>query len=366
MLPFLDLKKVNALHHGEIKRAINEVVESGWYVRGEMLNRFEDEYAAFIGTQFCVGVGNGFDAIDIILRGYVELGVMTRGDEVIVPANTFIASVSAIVNAGLKSVFVDADPFTLLIDETRVEQLITPRTKALMVVHLYGKCAYSERLHTICQNHHLKLIEDNAQAHGCRFGNKRTGSLGDAAAHSFYPGKNLGAMGDGGAVTTDDPVLAEAVRAIANYGFQKKYYAQYEGRNSRLDDLQAAVLSVKLKYLDEENGRRKAVAAVYDNAISHPMIRIPKNREGQDHVYHLYPVLVEQRNALQDYLLKHGIQTLIHYPVPPHKQKCFPQFHQISLPNTEKIAIHELTLPISPVMTEEEADFVAQTVNHFF
>ena len=364
-IPFLDLHKVNALHDEEIKSAVSGVIDSGWYVRGEALSRFEQEYAAFIGTQFCIGVGNGFDAIDIILKAYVALGVMTRGDEVIVPANTFIASVSAITHAGLKPVFVDADPYTLLLDEDKIEQLITPRTKALMIVHLYGKCAYSDRIRTICMNHHLKLIEDNAQAHGCRFGQQRTGSLGDAAAHSFYPGKNLGALGDGGAVTTDDPLLAEAVSAIANYGFSKKYYARYEGRNSRLDDIQAAVLSVKLKYLDEENDRRKAVAAIYDSCISHPMVRLPKNRAGQDHVYHVYPILAEQRKELQLYLQKQGIQTLIHYPVPPHRQQCFPQFHLISLPNTEKIALHELSLPVSPVISEDEARFVAETVNRF-
>ncbi len=364
-IPFLDLRKINGLHADEISEAVARVIDSGWYVRGEALSRFEQDYAAFIGTQFCIGVGNGFDAIDIILRAYMALGVMTRGDEVLVPANTFIASVSAITHAGLKPVFVDADPETLLLDETKIEQLITPRTKALMIVHLYGKCAYSEKIRTVCMNHHLKLIEDNAQAQGCRFGEERTGALGDVAAHSFYPGKNLGAMGDGGAVTTDDPLLAEAVSAIANYGFHKKYYARYEGRNSRLDDIQAAILSVKLQYLDEENERRKAIANVYDNNIAHPMIRLPKNREMQDHVYHLYPILVEQRNSLQDYLQKQGIQTLIHYPVPPHRQQCFPQFHQISLPNTEKIALHELSLPISPVITDEEAYFVAETVNRF-
>lgn len=364
-IPFLDLQKVNALHDEEIKSAVSGVIDSGWYVRGEALSRFEQEYAAFIGTQFCIGVGNGFDAIDIILKAYVALGVMTRGDEVIVPANTFIASVSAITHAGLKPVFVDADPYTLLLDEDKIEQLITPRTKALMIVHLYGKCAYSDRIRTICMNHHLKLIEDNAQAHGCRFGQQRTGSLSDAAAHSFYPGKNLGALGDGGAVTTDDPLLAQAVRDIANYGFSKKYYAKYEGRNSRLDDIQAAVLSVKLKFLDEENGHRKKIAAIYDQAIEHPLVRVPKTKDGRDHVFHLYPILAEQRQALQEYLLRQGVQTLIHYPVPPHRQRCFPQFHQISLPNTEKIALHELSLPISPVISEEQACFVAETVNRF-
>lgn len=366
MIPFLDLKKINALHADEIKEAVANVIDSGWYVRGKALDQFERDYAAFIGTQHCVGVGNGLDAIDIILRAYIQLGVMNLGDEVIVPANTFIASVSAIIHAGLNPVFVDADAETLLLDQTKLEPLLSFKTKALMIVHLYGKCAYSEQIRNFCTKYHLKLIEDNAQAHGCRFEGRRTGSLGDAAAHSFYPGKNLGALGDGGAVTTDDTQLAETVRAIANYGFHKKYYADVEGRNSRLDDLQAAVLSVKLKYLVQENERRKAIAAVYDQHISHPMIRLPKNRVGQDHVYHLYPILTEQREHLQTYLEKQGIQTLIHYPVPPHKQKCFPQFRHVSLPNTEKIAIHELSLPISPVMTDDDALFVAQTINQFF
>lgn len=366
MIPFLDLKTINALHADEIKEAVANVIDSGWYVRGKALEQFEQDYAAFIGTNHCVGVGNGFDAIDIILRAYIQLGVMNPGDEVIVPSNTFVASVSAIVHAGLNPVFVDADAETLLLDENKLESLLSFKTKALMIVHLYGKCAYSERIRNFCTKYHLKLIEDNAQAHGCRFDGRRTGALGDAAAHSFYPAKNLGAMGDGGAVTTDDTQLAETVRAIANYGFHKKYYADVEGRNSRLDDLQAAVLSVKLKYLDQENERRKSVAAIYDQHISHPMIRLLKNRVGQDHVYHLYPILTEQREHLQTYLEKQGIQTLIHYPVPPHKQKCFPQFRHLSLPNTEKIAIHELSLPISPVMTDEEALFVAQTINQFY
>ena len=240
MIPFLDLKKINELHADKIKEAVANVIDSGWYVRGKALEQFEHDYAAFIGTNHCVGVGNGFDAIDIILRAYIRLGVMNSGDEVIVPANTFIASVSAIAHAGLNPVFVDADAETLLLDATKLESLLSFKTKALMIVHLYGKCAYSEQIRTFCTKYHLKLIEDNAQAHGCRFEGRRTGSLGDAAAHSFYPGKNLGALGDGGAVTTDDTQLAETVRAIANYGFHKKYYADVEGRNSRLDDLQAA------------------------------------------------------------------------------------------------------------------------------
>lgn len=364
-IPFLDLRQVNGLHADELKEAVCRVADSGWYVRGEAVERFELEYADFIGTRFAIGVGNGFDALTLIFRAYISLGVMTRGDEVLVPANTFIASVSAILHAGLRPVFVDAAPDTLLIDETQVERLITPRTKALMTVHLYGQCAWSARLRDICLRHRLKLVEDNAQAHGCLCGDRRTGSLGDAAAHSFYPGKNLGAMGDGGAVTTDDPRLADAVRAIANYGFSKKYYADYDGCNSRLDDIQAAVLSVKLGHLDQENSRRKAVAATYREAIRNPLVSLPRLPEGSDHVYHLFPVLCQQRDALQRHLADHGIQTLIHYPVPPHRQQCFPQFHFLSLPVAERIADTELSLPISPVITDQQVLYVAEAINQF-
>ena len=362
---FLDLKKINSLHHDEIMDKVSEVVASGWYIQGQPLHDFEVAYSQFIGTSYTIGVGNGLDAIDIIFRSYIELGKMNAGDEVIIPANTFIASVLAVISAGLKPVFVDTDPSTLLMDESRIEEMISEKTKALMIVHLYGKCAYSDKIKNICENHGLLLVEDNAQAHGCRYGNKRTGSLGNAAAHSFYPSKNLGAMGDAGAITTDDIALASVARKISNYGFQRKYHAPVVGRNSRMDNIQAAILNVKLKYLDEENRKRKEVARKYDEGIKNPFIILPENLFDNDNVYHLYPILTKFRNQLQDYLKDMGIETIIHYPVPPHKQTCFPQYNHISLPMTERMADMELSIPISQVMTDKEVQTVIDALNSF-
>lgn len=370
MVSFLDLQKINARHAGEIKQAISGVVDSGWYVRGQALEAFERHYADFIGTRYAIGTGNGLDALSIILKAYIAMGQMNPGDEVLVAANTFIASVLAIRESGLKPVYVDADPQTLMIDGRKLEEAITPRTRAVMIVHLYGQCAYTEQIHDVCRQHNLMLIEDNAQAHGCRYGNRRTGALGDAAGHSFYPGKNLGALGDGGMITTDDEQLAQTARAIANYGFSQKYYADYVGGNSRLDDLQAAVLNVKLRYLDADNQRRKEIARRYFGEIQNPLVEMPLKDCKADCVFHLFPVLCEERDRLQQHLADNGIQTLIHYPVPPHQQKCFEHDDmqndmRLSLPVAELIASHELSLPVSPVMTDEEVAEVVSAVNSF-
>ncbi len=364
MIEYLSLRKITALHADEIHEAIARVVDGGWYVRGEAVAQFENDYARYIGTRHCIGVANGLDALTLILRAYMEMGVMKRGDEVIVPANTYIATILAITENGMKAVLVEPDIRTLEIDDTLIEQAITPRTKAVMIVHLYGRCAYTGRIGEICRRHNLKLIEDNAQAHGCRFvDGRRTGSLGDAAGHSFYPGKNLGAFGDGGAVTTDDEELAATVRTLANYGSSRKYVFDYIGRNSRLDEIQAAVLGVKLKYLDEDNDRRRVIARRYLEGIRHPEILLPEIRDWDGNVFHIFPVLSPRRDALQQYLKDYGVQTLIHYPIPPHKQQCYAEWNTLSFPVTERIHREELSLPMSPAMTSEETETVIRLLN---
>lgn len=365
MIHFLDLKAVNERHAVELTAAIGDVLHSGWYLQGEATRQFEADYAHYIGTRHCIGVANGLDALTLIYRAYIELGVMQPGDEVIVPANTYIASILAITENGLKPVLVEPDIRTLELDDTLIEQAITPRTKSILIVHLYGRCAYTESIAAICQTHGLKLVEDNAQAHGCMAGNRRTGSLGDAAGHSFYPGKNLGALGDGGAVTTDDDTLAETVRALGNYGSQQKYVFRYKGRNSRLDELQAAMLSVKLRHLDEDNARRQQIARYYYEHISHPLITLPCHLPDAQNVYHLFPILCEERDALQAHLASQGIQTLIHYPIPPHQQLAYQEWSSLSLPVTDRIHQSELSIPISPVLSDGDAKRVVEALNAF-
>ena len=290
-VPFLSLHDVTAMHADEIHEAVLRVVDSGWYLQGKENEAFEQHYADYIGTKYCIGCANGLDALIWIFRAYIELGVMQPGDEVIVPANTFIATILAITENGLIPVLIEPKRDTLEIDDTKIEAAITPRTKAICIVHLYGRCAYTEKVGELCTKYNLKLIEDNAQAHGCRFKGKRTGSLGSAAGHSFYPGKNLGALGDAGAITTNDEELAKAIRALANYGSQKKYVFKYTGRNSRLDEIQAAILGVKLKYLDEDIKKRQEVAAYYYDHISSPLIELPTRLPDENNVYHLFPIL---------------------------------------------------------------------------
>ena len=364
-IKFLDLQAINNQYADELKAAAEQVISSGWYLQGVATSRFEQEYANYIGTRYCIDVANGLDALTLIYRAYIELGIMQPGDEVIVPANTFIASILAITENRLKPILVEPRWETLELDDTLIEQSITPRTKSILLVHLYGRCAYSERIATICSKHNLLLIEDNAQAHGCCHSTKKTGSLGHAAGHSFYPGKNLGALGDGGAVTTNDKKLADCIRALANYGSSQKYVSIYKGRNSRLDEIQAAFLSVKLNHLDDDNRRRQQIANYYYDHISHPLVILPQRLPDAQNVYHLFPVLCTQRDQLQQYLSNHGIQTLIHYPIPPHQQQCYQELSHLSMPVTERIHQQELSIPISPVLTDEEARMVVETINNF-
>ena len=361
MIAYLPLHQINDLYDAELREAVSRVLDSGWYLKGEATQRFEEAYAEYIGTRHCVGCGNGLDALTLILRGYIELGVMQPGDEVIVPANTYIASILAITECGLKPVLVEPSMDTLQIDDSKIEQAITERTRAIMIVHLYGRCAYTSRIGDICQKHHLKLIEDNAQAHGCTFEGRKTGSLGDAAGHSFYPGKNLGALGDAGAVTTNDDELAAVVRALGNYGSHQKYVHDYKGRNSRIDELQAAMLLAKLPHLDAANLRRKEIASLYINKVENPQIRIPQS--DRDCVWHIFPIFSEHRDQLQQYLAKNGVETQIHYPIPPHKQRCYKEWSHLSLPITEQIHAQELSIPCHQAMTPADATVIVNLLN---
>lgn len=371
-IPFLSLKDVTALHGEEINAAVANVVNGGWYLQGKENEKFEKDYAAFVGTKYTIGCANGLDALIWIFRAYIELGIMHPGDEVIVPANTYIATILAITENGLIPVLCEPKANTLLIDDEEIEKLITPRTRAIALVHLYGRNAYTDRIGDICRRHNLKLVEDCAQSHGCKHTNgKTTGSIGDAAGHSFYPGKNLGALGDGGAVTTDDKDLAEAIRALANYGSQRKYVFKYAGRNSRLDEIQAAVLDVKLKYLKEDNAHRQMIAHFYYDNINSPYISLPDLLNDEQNVYHLFPVIVShgKRDGLHDYLAENGVGTVCHYPIAPHKQECYSKESwntpQLSLPITERLADEELSLPIGPSITLAEAEEVVRLVNSF-
>ena len=366
MIPFLSLKDVTALYEAEINEAVARVVHSGWYLQGPENEAFEKNYSQFIGTKYTIGCANGLDALIWIFRAYIEMGVMKPGDEVIVPANTYIATILAITENGLVPVLVEPDINTLQIDDSLIEEAITPRTRAITIVHLYGRLAWTEKIAHLCKKHNLKLIEDNAQAHGCQTPDGRvTGSLGDAAGHSFYPGKNLGALGDGGAVTTNDSELARVVRTLANYGSSRKYVFDYTGRNSRLDEIQAAVLNVKLRHLVDANNARRAIAARYIKGIKNPLIAMPVTLPAEQNVFHLFPVLCERRDELQAYLQENGVQTIIHYPIPPHKQVCYKEWNGMSLPVTEAIHARELSLPIGPAISIEDADKVVEIINNF-
>ena len=365
MIKFLDLQKVTAKYSNEIHAAVQRVVDSGWYLQGRENENFERHYSEYIGTKHTVGVANGLDALICILRGYIELGVMKPGDEVIVPANTYIATILAITENGLKPVLVEPDINTYQIDDSLIEKAITPRTKAIMIVHLYGCCAYTDKIWELCKKYNLKLIEDNAQAQGCLYNGCHTGSIGDASAHSFYPGKNLGALGDAGAVTTNDEELANTIRALANYGSAKKYVFRYIGRNSRLDEIQAAVLNVKLRHLDADNALRKQNARYYIENINHPDIILPKVENWDSHVFHIFPVRTSKRDELQKYLAEKDIQTIIHYPITPHKQECYKEWNSMSFPVTERIHREELSLPMSPVITHDELKIIVNYINNW-
>ena len=369
-IDYLPLKRITAMHADEIHEAVRHIVDSGWYLKGEATERFERHFADYIGTEHCVSVANGLDALTLILRAYIEMGVLKEGDEVIVPANTFIATILAITENRLTPVLVEPRLDTFQIDDSLIEPVITEKTRALMLVHLYGRCAFTDRIGEICRRYNLKLIEDNAQAHGCRFvesvamssQHAKTGSLGDVAAHSFYPGKNLGALGDAGAVTTNDEELAAMIRSIANYGSARKYVFDHVGRNSRMDEIQAALLDVKLKYLDHDNGLRQQVARRYLSEVHNPLLNLPTPSSS---VYHIFPVLCEQRDDLKQYFAESGVETAIHYPIPPHLQACYGNWHSLSLPITECIHRQELSIPCHQAMTNEEVSYVIDCLNRF-
>lgn len=366
MIKFLDLQKVNLAHQQEIEDKLLQTFRSGWYLLGNEVKLFESNFAEYIGANHAIGVANGLDALRLILRAYIEMGLMNKGDEVIVPANTYIASILAISDNGLVPVLVEPDINTYNIDISKIEEKITSRTRAVMIVHLYGRVVFSEELKSLAKNHQLKIIEDNAQAIGAEWHGTKTGNLGDAAGFSFYPGKNLGALGDAGAVTTNDEDLARTIRVLANYGSNEKYVNMYQGLNSRLDEIQAAVLNVKLKYIDEENKKRKKIAAMYVLGIKNAKILLPENpADSAEHVWHLFVIRTAEREKLQAYLTENAVQTLIHYPIPPHKQEAYKAFNNHFYPIAEKIHEEVLSLPISPVLSLEEVSKVMTLINAY-
>jgi dTDP-4-amino-4,6-dideoxygalactose transaminase len=366
MIKFLDLQKINLFHQQEIEDRLLKVFRSGWYLLGNEVKTFENNLSKYIGTQHAIGVANGLDALRLILQAYIKMGVMQEGDEIIVPANTYIASVLAISDNGLIPVLVEPDPLSFNIDIAKIEEKITSRTKGIMLVHLYGRVVFSEELKALVAKHELKIVEDNAQSIGAEWNGTKTGNLGNAAGFSFYPGKNLGALGDAGAVTTSDGELAKTIRSLANYGSNQKYINIHQGLNSRLDELQAAVLDVKLKYIDVENQRRRAIANQYLANIKNPSFILPEQPAADgEHVWHLFVIRTAERERLQTYLTENAVQTLIHYPIPPHKQEAYKELNHLSFPVTEKIHTDVLSLPISPVISDEEVKKVIQLLNKF-
>lgn len=363
MIPFLNLGNVNARHRDEIVNAMIRVLDSGWYILGNEVRAFEKKFADYCGVSHAIGVANGLDALTLIFKAYMELGLMSEGDEVIVPANTYIASMLAVSANRLIPVPVEPHPDTFNIDIKQIEESISPRTKAIMVVHLYGQIGYSDELQKLADKYGLKVIEDSAQAHGALYQGKRAGSLGDASGFSFYPGKNLGALGDGGAVTTNNTKLADTIRALGNYGSRVKYENIFRGANSRLDELQAAILSVKIQYLDHDNQKRRDIAKQYLENIFNTKLILPKCGFPESHVWHLFVVRTEQRDVFQQHLKDKAIGTVIHYPVPPHKQQAYGEWNGRSYPVTEDIHRTVLSLPIDPSMSDDEVRVVIDACN---
>jgi len=365
MIPFLNLRDLNHPHRKELIDAITSFIDSGQYILGEKVKIFEEEFSKYCGVKHTIGIGNCLDALTLIIRAYKEMGVFHDGDEILVPANTYIASILAITENRLKPILIEPDINTYNIDVGLLEKNITKKTKAILTVHLYGKVSYSEKMRVIADTYNLKIIEDSAQAVGAVYKRKKIGNLGDASGFSFYPSKNLGALGDAGAVTTNDSVLADIVRALRNYGSHKKYHNIYQGINSRLDEIQAAVLSVKLKYLDKENQKRRDVARRYLDNIKNEKLLLPKAEIDMSHVWHLFVVRTKERDMFVNYLLDNGIGSLIHYPIPPHKQKAFATWNKKSYPITEEIHNTIVSLPLSPIITEEEVSKVIEACNRF-
>lgn len=371
MIPFLDLKAINAQYRDELVQACARVIDSGWYIQGAEVKAFEQEFAEYCGTKHCIGVANGLDALILVLRAWKEMGKLKEGDEVIVPANTYIASILAITENRLTPVLVEPDPATYNISPDNVRAAITERTKAIVAVHLYGQLADMPEIMSIANEHDLLVLEDSAQAHGAAINGIKAGNWGHASGFSFYPGKNLGALGDAGAVTTNDDELAQTIRALGNYGSHKKYENLYQGVNSRLDEIQAAMLRVKLKHLDAETKRRREIAAAYNSGIKNPAVVLPiQNPElniqnYQNHAWHLFVIRTQYRAALQQHLNEQGVQTLIHYPIAPHKQQAYKEWNDQSYPLTEAMHEEVLSLPISPVMTDEQVQAVISAINSF-
>ncbi|MDV4100514.1 aminotransferase [Elizabethkingia anophelis] len=365
-IKFLDLQKINQNHQEEIEEQLISVHRSGWYLLGKATESFENNLAEYIGVNNVIGVANGLDALRLIIRAYKELGIFTSGDEIIVPANTYIASVLAITDNDLIPVFVEPNPQTHNLNIKKIEAAITSKTCAIMTVHLYGQVSFDNELSNIAEKYNLKIIEDNAQAIGAKYNNKKTGNLGDAAGFSFYPGKNLGALGDGGAVATNHDQLALTIRALANYGSSEKYVNIYQGLNSRLDEIQAAILNVKLKSLDNDNRKRRNIAEKYLSGIKNSKIILPNIPiDTEAHVWHLFVIRTEMRDKLQTYLHKKGIQCIIHYPIPPHKQLCYPLYNHLEYPITELLCNEVLSIPISQVMEEDEVNYIIEALNNF-
>lgn len=365
-VPFLDLKQINLKNYTEISQVIDEVINGGWYIHGSRCKQFEQNFANYCGTKHCIGVANGLDALILILRAYKELGVMSAGDEVIVPANTYIASILAISANNMTPVLVEPSINNYLIDVDKIEQAITAKTKAIMVVHLYGQITPMGKVWELAKKYDLKVIEDSAQSHGAYYDGKRSGNLSDASGFSFYPGKNLGAIGDGGAVTTNNAQLDYTIRALANYGSEVKYKNMYKGINSRLDELQAAILDVKLAKLDQDTEQRRVIAKMYREQITNPKITLPQIELGKDsHVWHVFVVRTDNRDELQKYLADNGIGTVIHYPTPPHKQEAYKELNHMSLLITEQIHREVISLPISPVQTVEQTKYVIDIINKY-
>ena len=365
MIKFLDIKRITESFEPQLSAEVQRVISSGWYLLGNEVEKFEKAFAEYCDSTHCVGVANGLDALVLILMAWRKMYGWSEGDEVIVPANTYIASILAISRAGLTPVLCEPHEDDALIDVDRLEGLLTSRTRAIMVVHLYGQVCDMDAVRPFARQHGLKVIEDCAQAHGALYKGARVGALSDAAAFSFYPGKNLGALGDGGVVVTSDRQLARTVRTLANYGSREKYVNQYQGLNSRLDELQAATLSVKLRRLDADNDRRRQIARRYIKQMNNPLVQMPCVHTWLGHVFHLFTVRCERRDDLQNHLSAMGVQTLIHYPIPPHKQEAYSEWNHLSLPITERIHSQILSLPISPVMTDEEVKVVIESVNSF-
>jgi len=364
-IPFLSLKEINNRYKDEICDAINRVIDSGWYLHGEEIKDFEKEFSKYCGVKHCIGVANGLDALSLIIRAYKELGKLVAGDEVIVPANTYIASILAISANGLIPILVEPNLYTYTLDPKRIESALSSKTSVIMPVHLYGQVCEMKEITDIAKKNNLLIIEDSAQSHGAIYNGQKAGSLGHASGFSFYPGKNLGALGDAGAVTTNDDILADTVRTIANYGSHEKYINEYKGINSRLDEIQAAVLSIRLRNLDSDNNRRRQIAKYYRDNIRNKEIILPSISDESTHVWHIFAIRCRKRDKLQQYLATNGIQTLIHYPIPPHKQAAYKEWNILKYPITEQIHTEILSLPISPVLTDSQVKEVVFNVNSF-